>query len=248
MRNVVVAANWKLNKNRAEAKEFLTKLERFMVEERISADVLVLPPFTMLQEGLGSIQIGAQNVSAHQKGAYTGEVSIDMVAEAGAQFTLIGHSERRDLFGESDALIKAKVEAAIDKDFPFLLCVGESAEDHAAGDVHDKVREQLRSALGGHAEVKKIRIAYEPKWAIGSGETPTADFVQHVHACIREELRSLTPSVAENVQILYGGSVTEDNIESFVVQEDVDGCLVGGASLDVEQFCRLITIAEKSRS
>lgn len=249
-RKKCIVANWKLNKTRVETKEFIENLRSHFTKEPM-CDVLIAPSYTSIEQALRTsedalLQIGAQNVSEMSDGAFTGEVSIGMLQELGVHFVIIGHSERRSVFGESDERIRGKMERVQEAGMPAILCVGESLEERDAGHTHDVIKEQVRTALQGFTRVELLRVAYEPVWAIGTGRTATPDQAQQAHKRIRILLAELFGDRANEVQILYGGSVRPENTYALLKEPDIDGCLVGGASLDSEQFYAIIVEAEKS--
>jgi len=248
-RKKCIAANWKLNKTRTETKDFIEALRSHFGNEPL-CDVLIAPSFTSIEQALrsaaeGLIHIGAQNVSEMNDGAFTGEVSVEMLQELGAHFVLIGHSERRTIFGESDERIRGKVIRAQEAKMPFILCVGETLEQREAGHTHQVIQEQIRIALEEFSEIELLRIAYEPIWAIGTGKTASPDQAQAAHKEIRELLQERFGEKANEIQLLYGGSVKPENTFALLSEPDIDGCLVGGASLDAEQFYQIIVEAEK---
>jgi triosephosphate isomerase len=245
-----MAGNWKMNVTHREAINLVQKMAFALKDaDHDAVDVAVLPAFTSLRsvqtlvdaDGL-RIQHGAQDVSAHEKGAYTGEVSALMLAKLGCSFTLAGHSERRQYHHEDDALVNAKVKAAFKHDIVPIMCVGEGLEVRKAG---EHVAHTLAQVEGGLNKVpadhaRRIVIAYEPVWAIGTGEVATPQDAQEVCAAIRTRLAELYDGdLADHVRILYGGSVKSDNVAGIMIQPDVDGALVGGASLDPGEFVKI---------
>lgn len=216
------------------------------------ADVVLIPPFTSLfsaAEALrgSGIQLGAQNLSHLAEGAVTGEISGTLLISVGCRYVLVGHSERRNLFQESDTLINQKLKTALAEGLHPILCVGESWEEREAGKTEDTISNQLKAGLDGlsQMEMRKMTLAYEPVWAIGSGKTAKPEQAQEIHEAIRSKLGSLyEPDVAKSIRIIYGGSVTPDNSSSLMAQPDVDGALVGGASLDADSFYAIIKAAK----
>lgn len=218
-----------------------------------NAEVVVAPPFLHLAKAAEltagtAINIAAQNCSDQLSGAYTGEVSVEMLAAVGVNWVIIGHSERREYYGDTDSFINGKLERAIEQEMVPVLCVGEVLADRKAGKQEEVVASQLQGALEGFSaeDVSKMVIAYEPVWAIGTGETASPEQAQEVHAFIRKYLLdNYSASVAESVSILYGGSVKPENAREIFGQQDVDGGLIGGASLKYEAFAKLIEIGEE---
>jgi triosephosphate isomerase len=251
VRQPLMAGNWKMNLNHLEAIGLVQKLAFSLADPDFDAvDVAVIPPFTDLRSVQTLVDgdrlrilYGAQDVSAFATGAYTGEISAAMLAKLGCTFVVVGHSERRQYHAENDALVNAKVKAVIAAEMTPILCIGEPLEVRRAG---DQVPHTLAQLDGGMADVTaenaaQIVIAYEPVWAIGTGEVATPDDAQEVCAAIRVRLGELyEPAVATRVRILYGGSVKGSNAAGIMEQRDVDGALIGGASLDVEDFVRIV--------
>jgi triosephosphate isomerase len=250
-RKPLMAGNWKMNLNHLEAIGLVQKLAFSLADPDFDAvDVAVLPPFTDLRSVQTLVDgdrlrilYGAQDVSAYAAGAYTGEISAAMLAKLGCTFVVVGHSERRQYHAENDALVNAKVKAVIAADMTPILCIGEPLEVRRAG---DQVPHTLAQLDGGMADViaekaAQIVIAYEPVWAIGTGEVATPDDAQEVCAAIRGRLAELYETgVASRARILYGGSVKGSNAAGIMAQRDVDGALIGGASLDVDDFVRIV--------
>ncbi len=252
----LIAGNWKMNGNHFEALALVQKLAFTLTDKDFAAaDVAVLPPFTALRsvQTLVSgdrlrICYGAQDVSQHQKGAYTGDISAAMLAKLGCSYVLAGHSERRQYHGEDDALVNAKIKAMLGADLVPILCVGESLEIRQEGRHLPHVVAQLDGSLAGvHGErVAEMVISYEPVWAIGTGEVATPEDAQEVCAAIRARISEVHGSeTAAGVRILYGGSVKADNIASIMEQRDIDGALVGGASLNAGEFARICRYREQ---
>jgi len=246
MRQKVVAGNWKMNKNLAETKELISDLKK---EKKTSdARVIVFPSFVNLSSAVDllkgtDIEIGAQTVSQYDNGAYTGEVSGGMLLSVGVDMVMIGHSERRVLFGESTKLIARKVTLSIEDGISVVFCCGEKLK-HRKRDLHfDRVEYQLREGLFhvSEEEIKNVIIAYEPVWAIGTGETATAEQAQEMHAFIRGIVeKRYSKEIADNISILYGGSCKSSNAEEIFSMEDVDGGLIGGASLNSKDFFDIV--------
>ena len=250
MRKPLIAGNWKMNLNHLEAIAVTQKLA-YSLEDRDydAVEVVVLPPFTDLRSVQTLVDgdrlrliYGAQDLSAAASGAYTGEISGSMLAKIGCTYVVIGHSERRANHNETDIVVNAKIKAALANELKPILCVGEELSIREAGTHVEHVLEQLRNALKGFhkPDLKKIVIAYEPVWAIGTGKTATPEDAQEVCAAIRTELRKIgSDEIADNCRILYGGSVKSINTLEIMKEADVDGALVGGASLDPEEFARI---------
>jgi triosephosphate isomerase (TIM) len=245
-RQVIIAGNWKMQKTISEAKDYI-KIFAPLVEKS-SATVMLAVPFTAISSASETakptnVVIGAQNMSEHEKGAFTGEISSIMLKTSGAEFVLIGHSERRHVFNESDKTINKKMLRAIADDVKTILCVGEKEDEKQNEKTEEVIRRQLRSGLENIAleDVLKIIIAYEPVWAIGTGKTATPDIAENVHKFIRKELKEIySQKVANSISILYGGSVKENNIKDLMNEDDIDGVLVGGASLDASTFANIV--------
>jgi triosephosphate isomerase len=250
MRKPLIAGNWKMNLNHLEAIAVTQKLA-YSLEDRDydAVEVVVLPPFTDLRSVQTLVDgdrlrliYGAQDLSTAASGAYTGEISGSMLAKIGCTYVVIGHSERRANHNETDAIVNSKIKAALANELKPILCVGEELNIREAGTHVEHVLEQLRNALKGFhkPDLKKIVIAYEPVWAIGTGKTATPEDAQEVCAAIRTELRKIgSDEIADNCRILYGGSVKSINTLEIMKEADVDGALVGGASLDPEEFARI---------
>jgi len=247
MRKIIIGANWKMNKTPQEGVELVSELK-----EQLGAlgdmEVVICPPYPALlpvgAELSGTdMVLGAQNLYWEKEGAYTGEVSPGMLKACGCEYVIIGHSERRHVFGETDDEVAKKVRAALDEGLKPILCVGELLEEREAGKTEAVVKRQLEAALAEvfAEEVSEIVIAYEPVWAIGTGKASTADDAQRVAHFIRQLLaKGYGNEKAEAVRIQYGGSVKPDNVRAFLEQPDVDGALVGGASLKAAVFAELV--------
>ena len=243
-KRICLSGNWKMFHSIRETTQFFSELktERFSnIELRIFPSFLSLG--TALKDSSSNISIGAQNFYTSGYGAYTGEVSLDMIEELGIKNILIGHSERRKLFKESDELINKKVLEAVKKDFVFTLCVGESLAERQAGTIEKVLKEQIEKALVDldAEQMKQAIIAYEPIWAIGTGVSASSKEAQEAHQLIRSYLaESFGRKSAEIIPIQYGGSVKANNIESFLQEKDIDGALIGGASLKARDFLEII--------
>lgn len=248
MRKKIIAANWKMNKTVGEAEAFL---DTFLLEvnDEIGVDVVIIPPFTALAKvgerlsKSNAVKLGAQNMAFEKSGAFTGEVSAAMLRDLYVRYVVLGHSERRSLYGETDAIVNKKVHAAHEASLKPILCVGETLEERDANRVEEVLETQLRGSLAGLGakEIAETVIAYEPVWAIGTGRVATPDQAQAAHAFIRKTVALIAdPAVAEKVRIQYGGSVKPDNARELLGQPDIDGALVGGASLDPRAFAEIV--------
>lgn len=243
MRQKIVAGNWKLNGTRASACELVREIATVSAGE---VERIIIPPLPYLAELIDTdlehaLVFGAQDVSHRESGAYTGEVSAQMLADVGAKYVLVGHSERRQYHGESSELVAAKAKAAIEAGLTPIVCVGESLLEREDGQTYWRIQEQLApvQALGKDA-LSKIVIGYEPVWAIGTGKTATAEQAQDVHARIRSEIRAIDAKIADSLPIIYGGSCKPENAAELFAQPDIDGGLIGGASLDAAQFNAIV--------
>jgi triosephosphate isomerase len=254
-RRPIMAGNWKMNLNHFEANLLVQKLAASLTEKQLGeVEVAVLPPFTDLRTVQTAvdgdklqIRYGAQDISQHKSGAYTGEIAGSMLEKLGCTYVLAGHSERREYHNEDDALVNAKVKAAFANNLTPILCVGEGLPIREGGTHVAHCTTQLDAGLDGlkAEQVKQIVIAYEPVWAIGTGKTATPDDAQEVCAAIRTRLaESYGADVADAVRIQYGGSVKASNIASIMAQPDVDGALIGGAALDAEEFASIVRYRE----
>ncbi len=253
MRRFLIAGNWKMNCGPNEAAELLEGLKNRKAEVSEDVDVLVCPPFVSLSMAVNylhdtDIQVGAQNFHYEDNGAYTGEISATMLEESGCNYVLIGHSERREYFGETDELVNKKAHKALAHSLVPVICVGETLGERKSGVHFDLVSDQVKIALRGisSTEALDVVIAYEPIWAIGTGETASPEQAQEMHAYIRSILAAIyDKETASAIRILYGGSMKPGNAEELLSQTDVDGGLIGGASLSAEGFSEIITTAEK---
>ncbi|ASY22520.1 TpiA Triosephosphate isomerase [Candidatus Planktophila versatilis] len=250
MRKPLMAGNWKMNLNHLEAIAVAQKLVYSLADKDYDeVDVAIIPPFTdirsiqtMVDGDRLRLQYGAQDLSPEASGAFTGDISGSMLAKLGCTFVVIGHSERRAIHHEDDALINRKIRAALTHELTPIFCVGEDLPVRESGAHVSHVIRQVRAGLEGFhkPELKKIVIAYEPVWAIGTGKSATPEDAQEVCAAIREEIEQIGSSeIAANMRILYGGSVKSSNIAEIMKQADVDGALIGGASLDPEELAKI---------
>lgn len=238
-----IAANWKLNKTIGETVAFLDEFIP-LVKGVEDVDIVVAPPFTALSAAAekmkgSNVMAAAQDVYWEEKGAYTGEVAPGMLVDAGCRHVIIGHSERRQYFGEGDTVVNKKIIAAKKAGLGVIFCVGESLEERESGKTFDVIKREVEAGLAG-VDSENLVVAYEPIWAIGTGKTATTEQAQEVHAFIRNILTRLFGSKAEALRILYGGSVTPDNIDSLMACMDVNGALVGGASLKPDSFSKIV--------
>ena len=248
MRKKIIAANWKMNMTVGEAGGFLDNFLRELGDES-GVDVVIVPPFTALSyvndrlAKTTNVKLGAQNMHWEKSGAFTGEISAGMLRDLFVRYVVLGHSERRSLFGETDAIVNKKLHAAHEATLKPILCIGETLEQRDAGKVEEVLESQLRGSLAGLSpkELVETVIAYEPVWAIGTGRTATPQQAQDAHAFIRKTLAAIADqTVADKVRIQYGGSVKPDNAQTLLNQPDIDGALVGGASLDPRAFSEIV--------
>jgi triosephosphate isomerase len=253
MRTPLIAGNWKMFKTVGETVAFVTDL-RDMVKGVAGVDVVVAPPFTAVHAAAGAaknsnIAVAAQDLYWEREGAFTGEVSPAMVKEAGAAYAIVGHSERRRLFGETDAIVNRKTLAAIATGLIPIVCIGETLEERERGEMPGVLDRQIKDGLDrlSAEQIGALVVAYEPVWAIGTGRTATAAQAGEAHAHIRKRLRQwFGGDAADACRVLYGGSVKPDNIRELIAEQDVDGALVGGASLDVRSFADIVTRAGRA--
>jgi len=245
-RQILIAGNWKMHKTQGEARTLAREIRQGLTSGG-RAEVALAPPYTSLAAVAGeitgsAIRLAAQDAFWERQGAYTGAISPVMLADAGCHYVIVGHSERRQHFGDTNQDVNRKLLAVLEAGVAPILCIGETIEQRQAGETLQVVAEQLREGLNGlPGEAReKLVIAYEPVWAIGTGLTATPEQAQEVHAFIRSLLRELFGPAAEGTRILYGGSVTPDNAASLLAQTDIDGALVGGASLKSDSFLKII--------
>jgi triosephosphate isomerase len=246
-RRPLIAGNWKMHTTRAEAEQLLLALKPQVIGLS-DRDVVVAPPFTALETASrvlagSAIRLAAQDLHWEAQGAFTGEIAGPMLRDVGCTFVIIGHSERRQYFGETDEQVARKVRAAQRDGLTPIVCVGETLAERERGDTLTAIGRQVRGALAGQekAALASLVVAYEPVWAIGTGRTATPDQAQEVHAAIRALLAELSDrQTADGMRVLYGGSVKADNVDGLMAQEDIDGALVGGASLQADAFARIV--------
>ncbi|MFO0706974.1 MAG: triose-phosphate isomerase [Nitrospira sp.] len=251
MRIPLIAGNWKMNKTASEATAFVQELLRQQLTSQ-SVELVIAPPFTALESVrhvLGtdvSIGLAGQNLHWEDKGAFTGEVSAPMLKDLGCQYVILGHSERRMLFGETDEVVQRKLAAALRHGLRPILCVGESLAERESGRTTDIIAGQLNGCLSGFTapQLASLTVAYEPVWAIGTGKAATPEQAVPVHRAIRRWIaQALMPALGETTRILYGGSVTPQNVAGFLASEEIDGALVGGACLQIESFATIAKLA-----
>jgi triosephosphate isomerase len=252
MRRPLVVGNWKMNGTRASVRELLDTILKGLPPD-LAAEVGVCPAYIFIPQAAEQLKgsrilLGAQNVADREAGAFTGEVSAAMLREFGCQLAIVGHSERRMFYAESDTLIAARYLKAIEHDLCPILCIGETLDQRNAGQTFAVVDAQLDAVLkpAGIDSLRRAVIAYEPVWAIGTGHTATPEQAQEVHAHIRRRLAAQAPKVAEEVRILYGGSVNAENARALFAMPDIDGGLIGGASLKAEAFLQIVQAAEEN--
>ncbi len=247
MRTYFIAGNWKMNNTFGEVNILLSKLKKLLAD--VSAiDIAVCPPYPYLSLAVEilkdtEITVGAQNMAWEKSGAYTGEVSPDMLKDVGCRYVILGHSERRKYFAEDDEFINKKIKLAISSGLNPIVCVGETLQQRENKETEHVIKSQIEGCLRGllYREIRELTIAYEPIWAIGTGKTATPDQAQQAHQMIRDWIkREYDGDIAESIRIQYGGSVKPNNAEQLLSQVDIDGALVGGASLDAESFAGII--------
>ncbi|MEG0614799.1 MAG: triose-phosphate isomerase [Oscillospiraceae bacterium] len=251
LRQAIIAGNWKMNKNRAEAKTLIEELKP--IASKASCGVIICVPFTNLETAMAltsgtNIKVGAENCHFEKSGAFTGEISADMLAEMGVEYVIIGHSERRQYFGETDVTVNKRTKAALDAGLKVILCVGELLAEREQGITEEIVAMQTKVALMDVSaeKIKDVIIAYEPVWAIGTGKTATSEQANEVCAFIRKTVENLyTKAAADGMTVQYGGSMNPKNAEELLAQPDVDGGLIGGASLKAADFGVLLEAASK---
>ena len=252
MRKPIIAANWKMNLGPKEAEDFISTFAGKLDNITDSADVVIAPPYVTIPAAVSAlhansaVSIAAQNVSEHDNGAYTGEISTMMLKELYVRYVIIGHSERRTLYGETNAVINAKIKKARAANLKPIFCIGETLDEREAGKLEDVLRSQITEGLEGidEKDLREIVVAYEPVWAIGTGVVATVEQAQEAHAFCRSVIAELySKELAEKVRIQYGGSMKADNAGELLSQPDIDGGLVGGASLEPQSFLDLINAA-----
>lgn len=251
MRRKIIAGNWKMNNDFLAAQNLITKINSGLNGKKLNADVIICPPYTSLSEANSlikntSVKLGAQNMYFENEGAFTGEISAKMLKSVGCEFVIIGHSERRAIFNESDNLINKKIKKALETGLKPIFCVGETLEQREENITKEIIKNQIIQGLNSLVpdDLKNIIIAYEPVWAIGTGKNATPDQAEEVHEFIRILISdNFSPEIAENLIIQYGGSVKPENAKELLSQKNIDGALVGGASLKAESFIGIILAA-----
>ena len=246
MRKPFIAGNWKMNKTPAEAREMVENLKELVADVE-GVDMAVCPPavdLDVIQDVLADseISLGAQNMHWESSGAFTGEISAAMLQELGVEYVILGHSERREIFKETDQEVNRKVQKALKENLKPIICVGENLEERENGKTREKVSFQVKAALAGvdSALLTDVTIAYEPLWAIGTGESASAGDAAETIAAIREVIAEIASGKEEEIRVQYGGSVKPHNIAEFMAEDQIDGALVGGASLEAESFAGVI--------
>ena len=252
MRRSLVVGNWKMNGSVVMTDDLLTGLKEGVVRSLSAVDVVVCPPFLYIPLAVQmlagtTIEVGAQNLDIHKPGAYTGEIAAEMLKEQRCGYVIVGHSERRALYGESSDLVAQKVKAAMAAELKPIVCVGETLEERERGETGQVVREQLMRVLdlNGVDIFPFAIVAYEPVWAIGTGRSASPDQAQEVHALIRESIAELNPVVADQTRLLYGGSVKPENAQGIFSSPDIDGGLIGGAALVASDFLAICASMER---
>ncbi|MCP5063748.1 MAG: triose-phosphate isomerase [Ignavibacteriae bacterium] len=249
MRKYIIAGNWKMQKDLSEAIQLVSELKSELADKTLNAEVVIAPPYISL-ETISSlikgsdIKLSAQNMHMADSGAFTGEISAQMLKSVGCEYVILGHSERRTIFGETDEMINQKVKQAFANDLNPILCCGETLEERENGTTFKIIEGQIRAGLKDLeiSQIENTVIAYEPIWAIGTGKTASPEQAQEVHAFIRGLLSEITSKeVANNITIQYGGSVKPENAKELLSQPDIDGALVGGACLKADSFSGIIT-------
>jgi len=248
MRKTVIAGNWKMNNDLKESEKLIVDLKNLLQNEKPNCDVIVCPPYTSLSEASkllkgSQIKLGAQNMHFEENGAFTGEVSASMLKSVGCEYVILGHSERRHIFGESNEIINKKIKKALSAGLKPIFCVGELLEERESGTTNDVVKKQILKGLAEISadDMKNIIVAYEPVWAIGTGKTASPAQAQEVHEFIRDLIEiTYSLEIANDLVIQYGGSVKPDNAKELISQKDIDGALVGGACLKADSFMGII--------
>jgi triosephosphate isomerase len=252
MRKKIVAGNWKMNNDLNSSVALISEIKNILASKSLNAEVIICPPFTSLDAANSlikdtQIKLGAQNMYYEKSGAFTGEISPLMLKSVGCQYVILGHSERRTIFGESNQLINKKIKAAVENQLNPIFCIGETLEERESGVTFKVIETQVREGLDGLTaeELANLIIAYEPVWAIGTGKTATPEQAEEVHAFIRKLIGELySTEFAEKLIIQYGGSVKPENAAELMSQPDIDGALVGGACLKADSFVKIIESAQ----
>jgi triosephosphate isomerase len=247
MRRPIIAGNWKMNTDRDGAQALSRDVQR-LTEQVRDVDIVLIPPSIFLSQvgenlSESKVQLGAQNCEYRSNGAFTGEISVQMLGSVNCSYVLCGHSERRTVYGESDGVVNAKLQAVLQGGLSPILCIGETKEERDQGKTMERIRTQLEKGLEGVSleDMNRIVLAYDPVWAIGTGDTASPEQAQDVHRAIREWIeRYKSKEIAANMRIQYGGSVKPENVDLLMKKPDIDGALVGGASLKAESFARIV--------
>ena len=250
MKKMMIAGNWKMNMLRHQARELTQEIILEIGDVKEGVDVILAPPFTALDivGGLiaGSrVMLAAQNVFWEDRGAFTGEISPAMLMDAGCKWVIVGHSERRGILGETDSIVRKKINASLDDGLNVIVCVGETLQEREVGKTIKIVQSQVESALVDLEleDLQRLVIAYEPVWAIGTGKNATPQEAEYVHTTIHEITGSIFSQDSERIRIIYGGSVNGDNIEELLHMDNIDGALIGGAGLDADSFVKIVKLA-----
>ncbi len=240
MRKKIVAGNWKMFQNSFSIKDFIEDFPP-LVADIDDIEHIIFPPFVYLNlfQAQNKIPYGAQNMHFEERGAFTGEISAGMLRDLGCKFVLIGHSERRHIFKETPEMLEKKILAALQDELTPIYCIGEKIEERRSGKTFEVLSSQLRDGLSEVRDLTKVIIAYEPVWAIGTGETATPEIAEEAHVFIRSELETIMPGISEDISVLYGGSVKPENTKELIKMKNIDGFLVGGASLKPETLAQI---------
>lgn len=247
MRKTIIAGNWKMNKVRSEAKKYLEELNSLVKNPK--ASVIIAMPYTLLETAVsnkGIVNISAQNMNENNSGAFTGEISADMLLDLNVKYTLIGHSERRTYYNETDETVNLKTKKALEKGIVPIVCIGETLQERESNKTKEVLHTQITKGLKdlNSSDVKKVIIAYEPVWAIGTGKTASNEMAEEAHAYVRDVLNQIFGDVSNEISILYGGSMNEKNAQGLLSQPNIDGGLIGGASLDASSFANIINFVK----
>lgn len=248
-RKQIIAGNWKMNQTPNETKEFLRALIKELPRE-VNCEVVVIPPLVCIPQAIESVKnsivkVGAQNCYFEEKGAFTGEVSPKMLKDLGVEYVVVGHSERRSLFGETDEIVNKKVRAVLENKMKVIFCLGESLQEREAKQEKEVIKRQLQAGLMNVSSLQDVVIAYEPVWAIGTGKTATNEQANEMCSYIRDLLVDMFADEAETVQIQYGGSMNAQNAKELLAQKEIDGGLIGSASLKTKDFITIIESCSK---
>lgn len=249
MRKTIIAGNWKMNKTKKETREFFESLIKLIPGTK--AEVVIATPYTLLDEAVkvtknDLVKISAENMNENDKGAFTGEISADMLLDIDVRYTLLGHSERRSYYNETDEMINLKTKKALEKGITPIICIGETLEERESNRTEEVLTTQIKKAYKDLDEeaFRKTVIAYEPVWAIGTGKTASPEMAEETHAFIRGLLFEMYGKTSEEVRILYGGSMNEKNANELLAQKNIDGGLIGGASLQADTFSTIVNLVK----